>query len=199
MNTNDKNLKIAPLPAAAVGSVGIPTVWQADNFAEDWFTDALAEAQRGANDHQSRRRGIIFAVCFAESYIFEWGRRQLQIEEIGQYFPQERRFSRDPRYRRSVVEQWRALPKDLYDAGKISQLPKLDLSMFSVLVDYRNGLVHAHSSRPRIAGQPVARAIPTKEVLAKLESGWAVKIVADLVTDFHRGLGTPLPTYLQML
>ena len=42
-------------------------------FAPDWLRDARSEAML-LEDIDSRRREIVFAVCFIESYLFEWVR-----------------------------------------------------------------------------------------------------------------------------
>lgn len=85
MKENDRDITVHPKPLELKASVTGPTVWLSDNFAQDWFADALNEA-RTEQDHNSRRREIIFATCFAESYIFEWVRHVVEIEEVNNYF-----------------------------------------------------------------------------------------------------------------
>ena len=184
-------------PLSMVASASGPTVWISDNFAQDWFSDALHEAQSG-KDHNSIRREIIYAACFAESYIFEWARSVLQIEEINDYFPPTPRFSDDPRYRRDLKKKWKEIPSELYKAGKIKVDPKLNLSGLGTLLKYRHGLVHASASRPATGSQPdkKAKPFPTKEELKKLRPGWAVGIIIKLVKDLHQALGTPVPGYV---
>jgi hypothetical protein len=72
-------------PLGQIGSVGgVPTdeqvgeltVWLTYSFAPDWFEDALHEAKTGI-DHNAQRREIVFAVCCAESYLFEWVRDEI--------------------------------------------------------------------------------------------------------------------------
>ena len=46
------------------------TVWQNFRFAPDWFEDTRQEA--GVSGTPARRREIVFAVCFIESYLYEW-------------------------------------------------------------------------------------------------------------------------------
>ena len=197
MEDDSQRITITPVPAEATSSVGIPTVWISDNFAPDWFADALIEARIGKDDN-ARRREIIFAVCFAESYIFEWTRRKVQIEELNDYFPPNPRFDNDPRYRRKLKDKWRCIPKELYDAGKISADPNLNLSGLGTLLKYRHGLIHAAASRPATDFQPKeTKPFPTKGDLNKLQPGWAVRIVVELVTALHKAVGDPLPEYLQ--
>jgi hypothetical protein len=182
---------------ASQEAVGTPTVWLSDNFAEDWYRDALQEARTGT-DYNAIRREILFAACFAETYIFEWTRRKLQIEEINDYFPPTARFEKDPRYRRSLVEKWRDVPKELFEAGKIPTEPKLDISKLSELIKFRNGLVHAAGSRPATKVQSKkTKPFPAKRDLKKLSAGWAVRIVVDLVFDLHKTLGESSDFYLE--
>jgi hypothetical protein len=172
-----------------------PTVWVSDNFAQDWFADALTEA-RGSGIHAIRRE-IIFACCFAESFIFEWSQRLLQIEEIERFFPTKRGTPPNPRYRRELVEKWTRLPKELCDAGKTTRVPKLDLTDLRKLVRYRNGLIHAAASRPKTEVQPLETVpVPTKEDLARITPGWAVGLVEKLVRDLHSELNVAPPPYL---
>ncbi len=191
-----EGIAVTPEAATARASVVNPTVWISDNFAEDWFKDALHEARTGT-DHHAIRREIIFATCFAESYIFEWARRLLQIEEINDYFPPLRRFQDDPRYRRTLKDKWKYIPSELHQAGKISVDPDLDLSEFGILLKYRHGLIHAAASRPARDSEPEAtKPFPTKGMLKELKPGWAVTIVAKLVIDLHQAIGTEVPGYI---
>lgn len=173
------------------------TVWQSDNYAEDWYRDALAEARAGG-DHNERRREIIFAVGFAESFIFEWTRRKLEIDEINDYLPSKPRFKNDPRYRREVAKKWKMVLQDLHEAGKIKIVPKLNRSRLRELFRYRHGLIHASASRPATEGQSAKnRPFPRKKDLKALKSGWAVSIVFDLISELCDQLGEPKPEYLQ--
>jgi len=195
-------LKTPPMVISSGGiasqtTVGTPTVWLSDNFAEDWYRDALHESRNGT-DHNAVRREILFAACFAETYIFEWTRRKLQIEEINDYFPPKPRFEKDPRYRRTLVEKWRDVPRELFEAGKIRTEPKLDISRLGQLAKFRHGLVHAAGSRPATEVQSrKTKPFPAKGDLKKLSAGWAVRIAADLVFDLHKTLGESADAYLE--
>jgi hypothetical protein len=183
--------------ARATASAPAAAFWTSDNFAQDWFADALHEARTG-KEYNSRRREIIFAVCFAESYIFEWARSILQIKEINDYFPPERGSPRNPRYRRPTKDKWKEIPKELHKAGKILAAPQLDLRELGELINYRDGLVHAAASRPATDSQPKeTRPYPTKDMLRKLKPGCAVRIVVDLVRNLHQAIGTPVPEYIE--
>ncbi len=170
-------------------SIGDVSVWKSDNFSEDWYNDSLREAKTGSNP-DSIRREILFSSCFLESYIFEWARGLIQIEELDVYFPSK------PPYR-SLKDKWKNIPEQLYKGGKISNVPSLDLSDLRQLITYRNGLVHAKSSRPVSDTQSdVTMGFPTKDHLRQVGPGWAIRIAHDLVDKLHTELGTPIPDYL---
>src|SRR5688572_8593570 len=76
-------------PVDMVVTVHDPTVWITSSFAPAWFQDALREARMGT-DHTARRSEIVFAVCFAESYLVEWVRDAVlkgRMEQLSTYFP----------------------------------------------------------------------------------------------------------------
>jgi predicted RNA-binding Zn-ribbon protein involved in translation (DUF1610 family) len=66
-------------------SVGI---MMSAHFAQSWFEDALREANT-PDDAHARRREIVFAVCFAETYLFEWVRDEVvrgDVQKLNIYF-----------------------------------------------------------------------------------------------------------------
>ena len=160
-----KNIIVTPGTGALRITGHPPTVWLTDNYAEEWYRDAVAEARSGGG-HDARRREIIFASCFAESFIFEWARDKLQVEEINDYFPPERRFDGDSQYRRDLKKKWKEVPKELYKAGKIGTQPNLHLIRFAEILRYRHGLIHAAASRPAADKQsPKTKPFPRKKDL----------------------------------
>lgn len=190
-----KNVVVRPEPATVESSAGTPTVWLSDNFAEDWHRDAQTASQAGESV-DARRQEILFAACFLESYIFEWARRNLQIEEINEFFPPTPRFEGDLRYRRGLKQKWRQVPLELFEAGKLGTKPKLDLSGLGMLIKRRNGLVHAAASRPATESQPKeTEPFPTKSDLEKLAPGWALEVAVQLVRDLHQQIGSAPPDY----
>lgn len=188
---------VVAVGVATEKNIALPvTAWKSDNFAEDWFGDALHEARAG-KDYNARRREIIFAVCFLESYIFEWARRTVQIDEISRYFPQQPRQKYDPRYRRDLKCKWKEVPKELFEDGKISVDPAVNVSGLGTLLKYRHGLIHAVASRPATDMQPnKTKPFPTKKDLKMLKPGWALKFAVDLVRELHEKIGTQPPDYL---
>jgi len=197
------NITITPSPATFQGAGQDPKIYKSDSFAEEWFHDALREAGID-KDLQARRREIIFASCFAESYIFEWTRQKIQIEEIDHHFP--------PSPLSTLKDKWKSIPKKLFETRKIPVDPCVKLDGLGTLIKYRNGLVHASASRSvedlpdemkthRRKREPeqdkkAIRPFPIKDELKKLEAGWAVKIVADLVKDLHQKIGDTAPAYI---
>jgi len=189
--------RLYPKGIESAESFGTPQVWTSDNFAQDWFVDATNEARNG-KDYNARRREIILSTCFAESYLFEWVRRKVQIDELNDYFPPSPRFNDDPRYRRSLKDKWKELPGELYEAGKIRSNPNLDLRAFGTLLKYRHGLIHASASRPATDSQPKkTKPFPTKGMLKRLKPGWAVQIVVALVTSLHKSISDTIPDYIE--
>jgi len=58
------------------------------HLAQSWFADALRETKTGGDAH-ARRREIVFAVCFAETYLFEWVRDEVvrgDVQKLNKYF-----------------------------------------------------------------------------------------------------------------
>lgn len=191
--TAKRGVIIRPEPAVAVARAPEPTVWQTYSFAPEWFADALGEARTGG--HDSRRREILFSVCFAESYLFEWVRDvplSYKFDDLVDYFP--------VRDRRSLSDRWKEVPKQLLKNGLITQVPVLGGAHgqeWQRLLDYRHGLVHALASRPQTTARPKERMpVPSKTELDRLPAGWAVRVVIERVRRLHDAAGRPLPEWL---
>jgi hypothetical protein len=130
-------------PADMFWKGGELDIWLAAVFAPKWFDDAAHEAASVGPD--ARRREIVFAVCFAESYLLEWVRRDVlkDLRRLDDYFP--------PGDRRSVTDRWKEVPKQLHQDGLTRGHPDYGQRFwadFMRLVDYRHGLVHGRASRP---------------------------------------------------
>ena len=144
----------------------------------------------------ARRREILFAVCAAESYIFEWVRDTAlnrDFTALAAYFPTDAK--------RGVKEKFRELPKALFKDQRIRSpldCGGAEFADFQQLVELRDGLVHASASRPETSGQrPQERPIPSKDDLDALAPGWAVSVVFILLNKLHRDTDTPRPNWLQ--
>lgn len=102
---------ITPEPARARASALAPTVWLTYSWAPLWLGDALDEARSTPPEGQvahTRGREILFATCFAESYLFEWVRDSVlrrDYRELARYFPPGRKWD--------FVPKWADIPEQL--------------------------------------------------------------------------------------
>ena len=170
------------------------TLWLSHKFAPEWFADALHEAQ-AVGSHNSRRREIIFAVFCAESYLLEWVLHEVldgEFRKVINYFP--------PDSKRGVTQKWKEVPKQLNDEGLTSGIPNYGESWWEgwlQLVCYRDGLVHARSSRPETISQlDKENPLPSKTKLDQLAAGGAVRTVIALIRNLHDAVGTATPAWL---
>jgi hypothetical protein len=179
---------------ASLEAVGELTLWKYGTLAPEWFKDAVSEAKK-ANDQAARRREIVFAVCVAESYLFEWVRDQILAQDfksLNEFLP--------PDDRRGIRERWKEVIANLKKQGKIKRQPAWGQRFwmeFSRLVEMRNGLAHARASRPSTDGlgdkeQP----FPTLDELQRLPAGWATRTVITVIREVHQAVGTPPPAWL---
>jgi hypothetical protein len=167
-------------PGAYAHTGGNAELWKFGTYAPSWFADAQREASLA--EEQARLREIIFAVCAVESYLFEWVRDSVLNGEfwlLMHYFPVKQR-------RLGIVERWKEVINHLHKDGIITGKPTYGEQYwkeFTDLVDFRNGLVHGLTSRPDTEGlQEAEKPEPTQEQLAQKTSGWAVKVVVNLIT-----------------
>lgn len=172
---------------------GMVTLWRSALFARGWFEDAKREAAQTGVD--PRRREILFAVCFAESYLVEWVRDdvlQRKFDRLKEYFP-----LYDTR---GVTDRWKDVPKLLLAQRLIQAIPdygRQTWADFRKLVDYRNGLVHADASRPQADNTPPEAApSPSPDDLARMEPGWPTRVVVALVRELHAKAGTKQPEWI---
>jgi hypothetical protein len=195
MSKDPRAKNIQPTPLKIRFRVPSPTVWQAYPFALEWYADALREA-RIVGDHNARRREILFAVCCAESYLLEWVRDEVlkkDYKRLIDYFP--------PGRRRPVVAKWKEIPKQLKKDGLIPGVPNYGENWWEewreLVENYRDGLVHASSSRPESSSQtPKSNPAPSKTALDQLPAGWAVGVVTSLIRNLHHSVGTPVPSWI---
>jgi hypothetical protein len=182
------------IPAGAIAITLPPvTVWQTYSYALDWWSDAIREAT--GSGHASRRREVLFAVCAAETYIFEWVRDGVLNRDfvaLNRYFPFDRK--------RGVIEKFKEVPKQLAKDGLIRDALDCggpEFVAFRKLVEYRDGLVHAIASRPDTSSlAPPAKPMPSKQVLDALPAGWAAGVVRTLLQKLHADTDTLAPQWL---
>ena len=187
---------IRPVGIPSGEAFGTPTLWLTASFAPLWFQDALSEASREQDSH-ARRREILFAVATAESYLLEWVRDDVlhDFTALDRYFPADER-----KRSHSIRDKWKAIPKQLLADGLITATPNLGgstLNDFDKLMKFRNGLVHARSSRPATTGLPKASLpVPSLDDLQKLQPGWASNVVRRLIRELCVAAGTTPPHWL---
>ena len=186
---------IHPVAIPSQEAFGTPTLWLTASFAQLWFKDALLEASREQDSH-ARRREILFAVATAESYLLEWVRDdvlQRDFTALNRVFPVGER--------RPILEKWKEIPKQLLASGLITAVPNLGSGAtwreFQLLVEFRNGLLHARSSRPETAGLPEANLpVPSLGQLQTLDPGWPSQVVRRLILELCAATGTTAPYWL---
>ena len=178
-----------------------PTLWQTYSWAPHWFRDALREARTtdtGPDARNARRREILFAVCFAESYLFEWVRDEALNRKFGSL---EKCFPTRPEDGwGSTRDRWKVILRELQKDGVIPARPNLGGPHgedWNRLLDYRNGLVHAGASRPKGGAQSEEqKPSPEPQELDQLQPGWALGVVIERVRRLHAKLGTAEPSWL---
>lgn len=190
--------KVISLEGHAIGSsevFGDLTIWRTFSFAPEWFRDA--QQQAALQEHSARRREIVFAVCAAESYLLEWVRDSVldrDFKALDKYFP--------PSDRRPIIDKWKDVPKRLQRDGLIPRAPDLGGSTWSDfrrLVEFRNGLIHARSSRPETEDlSNESLPVPSKSELDNLEPGWAIRTVCELIAELNLAASTRSPDWLVM-
>jgi hypothetical protein len=185
-------VRIKSSDTVTVNALERTELWLAASFAPSWFRDALNEAQRAKGDVDARRREILFAVCFLESYLLEWTRYLLGPRDFKKYFP--------PGRKGGIRDKWKRVIKELAKDKKIPGKPGFggaDWTAFIQLVDYRDGLVHAKASLPTSKADPSATPpIPSPDDLRDMEPGWPVRVVADLVRSLHAAVDSATPRWL---
>lgn len=176
-------------PAQVIRPVGIPsgvrfgshTVWGHVNVAQDWFEDAWAAAR--APGLRARRHEVVFAVCFAESWLYEWVRdvvlpRRLHGQfDTGDGFELVNKTFRPEDRNMGIRERWTAVYGRLKADGLVQRplnYKKAQQSAWNKLAELRNGLVHGETSRPYIQGEPGQPKV-THDDLARTAPGWAIE------------------------
>jgi hypothetical protein len=175
------------------------------SFARAWWEDARKEAVSSQGEG-AKRREILFAVCYAESYLLEW----VRDEALGGDIAKLDRFLDEYEYEKkgSLLDKWKEVPKHLnerpyteitYDPNYYGQgAAQRDAKKFRDLVTLRNALVHAGPSLHISTTQPAeAMRRASREFLARcVVAGWATDVAGKMVRHLHYAVGTPAPGYL---
>lgn len=187
----------ATLPMITAEIIASPWIYR--SFAKSWFKDALHETQN-TSDHNSIRREIVFAIAFAESYLFEWLRDDILKKDFNKLSTYYNLFYTI----HSPIEKWKKIPKKLYNDGLIQSIPKIkdikqEWNEFIKVVKYRNGLSHGASSIPKNLSL-LSDVSPTPPIgkLHKMKPGWAIKTMSELIEQFHKAANMPIPEWLHI-
>ena len=125
-------------------------------------------------------------------YLVEWVRDEIlqrNFHKFFELFPASVKLS--------AKDKWREVPKKLVTDGQLKGRPNLESIFWTnwlTLVDYRDGLIHAVSSRP---SGTCSAPLPSIDKLAALKPGWAVNIAIELITTFHAAAGIEVPDWLK--
>jgi hypothetical protein len=191
----EKGVLVVPDPAVAIPNTAIRNVLTAANLAKDWFADAVSEAESETESVvASVRREIVFVVCFAESYIFEWTRDVAGPGEAIKYFEK-----RDGHWEK-LKDRWKEVPLRLFEKELIrtETEPRIDWGNdMRQVMDFRHGLVHGAASIPLGLEDEQEKPEPTLNELEEKGQGWALGVVLDLVEQLHKKTQTPMPDYLK--
>ena len=159
------------------------------HWAQHWYEDALNELRTGGvtNDLNSKRREIIFAVCFVESYLLEWARdhvfvgdMEIKLDKIKKYFY----------VKKGLAEKWKKIVKAICKEELNIKPPNFNEDYwheFIKLVDYRHGYVHARESIPYGTDPPdkdIFRMTSPGDT-SKVKVGWATRTVFNLISKLH--------------
>ena len=177
--------------------VSTPTLSVAANYAEDWYSDALAEVNDSAN-RKNKRREIVFAACFLESYIYEWV-RNYGTDFLAKYFSDTAKNIDGEYYTKGLKNKWKYMPPEIANELGVAKDLELDLSGLGRLIKLRNGFVHARASKLYNSfTNKKDRPVPTQEELDNnIKSGWAVSVAENLVISLHEKMNSDAPSYLK--
>jgi hypothetical protein len=180
MSSNTGNTLNETLPMITAEIIASPWIYQ--SFAKAWFEDALNEVCHRI-DIESRRREIIFAVAFAESYLVEWVRDDIlekDFKKFNHYFPINKKIS--------AADKWKEIPKQLCKDNLLRETPILEATFWVnwiKLINYRDGFIHAVTSCPEDLEILRKKELSKIHKMSKIKSGWATHVVIELVVTVH--------------
>jgi hypothetical protein len=194
MQVSDANVNLTPSTGAIEMAQGSVEVWITVSLTQPWLRDVVIESKQVGHDH--RRKEIVFAVCFIETYLFEIVRDlilRMDYKETTRYFPVGRRLG--------IRDRCKEVFKQLFEDKKLKQAMNWSepfWSEFCRLIDMRDGLVHAAISRPYNSDlSKGANPTPTMEEFRKLSQGWALQTALNLVYAMHEAIGVELFPWLE--
>ena len=193
MSSDIGNPLNATLPAMTDEIIASPWIYQ--SFAHEWLKDALNEARHGVGIN-SHRREIVFAVAFAESYLVEWVRDDIlkkDFNKFNHYLPINKRLS--------ALDKWKEIPKQLCKDNLLRETPNLKATFWvnwAKLIAYRDEFIHAVTSCPENLELLREKEMSKIHEMSKIKSGWATKVVVELVKQFHKAANMPMPEWLHI-
>ncbi len=160
-------------------------------FAPSWYEDAKREAAKGCT--ASKRREIIFSICFLEAYFPEWVRDDVlekNYKQMAKYF-----FNKN-----SISYVWQEVAKNLKKDKKISDTQKFDSvtwKNFTDLLGQRNWICHGVASRPIGSVDTRSEKIErlnnemrkNRDNFNNAKNGDSLKAAVNLVTELHKAAG----------
>ena len=179
---------------SARGIDSVAALWEKYHVSELWYRDAVNEAQTQSSE--ARHREIIFAVCFAETYLYELVRDVFtgEDQEIFGFFPQQDR--------RGIRQRWKEVVKELLHRRLIKSRPNYGdthAEEWIRLIEFRDGLVHANASRPKNRLDDTSPSpVPSMKDLFELEAGWALGVVVEHLSRLHEATDVPVPGWIQI-
>lgn len=188
----DQIIKANSIPPSS--KVEAPQFWHTASFMFPWLRDAYLESIEEGREH--RRKEVIFAVCFFETFLFEWVRDDIlknDYQALFDFFPPDRHMP--------IMDRCKTVLNRLHQAKKVLHLPVWgnirEWEHFSRLVEIRDALAHAAVSRPfqdsRTSSQKDR--VPISDFIA-LRSGWALRVVTVLASELYQAAGMEIPTWL---
>jgi hypothetical protein len=197
MKTSRKDVTVMPPPAAASAAFPAPSFAVIFDLSQAWFCDARWEAEnpQAVGNYHYRRREVIFAVCFAEAYLFEWTLAALGLDgdKLTRYFPISEKGG--------IADRWAKVPAALHQDGFLKadlRVSKKHRKSWQNLIDIRNGLTHSKASWPEVVGREVRhpKPIPRLLDLGAKPPGWALAIAKERVLRLHAAAGTSAPPWI---
>lgn len=163
--------------------IGTPQFWHTASFGQSWLKDTYLESKVDGLDH--RRKEVICAVCFLETFLFEWVRDDIlekDYKALATFFP--------PGRTMGISGKCNLVFKDLLKDNKIKEIPNRGTAIwanFKRLVAIRDALIHAAVSRPFQDGDSATEEkTPEISNFIGLQAGWALNVVTTLAAEFYR-------------
>lgn len=156
------------------------TAYITQDYAPDWWEDALKSVPDGAGDAGAMRRQIVFAVCALESWFFEWVRDDV-LEDATQSSVLFADITA-----RGLPNRIKCVLGEMHSRGRLDAEPGYGESDawqdLHELLRHRNGLVHALASRPRgDIPEEAEGPRPDFRELTEMEPAWPVSVVRGVV------------------